>query len=100
MELNSQIINVEPNLNLGAISHKVSMKKYFEVLNYVNGIRGLKRNGEDTWPYFKGITGAIYFLKIPNCEKGNIAYDQNIRFSENEELNERLVQELKKRLEN
>jgi hypothetical protein len=85
--------------DFGSVKYKVSNDNYLKALNYVSGIRGLEKMGDEVMPTFIGIEGAIYFIKFPHSDKGYIVRD-NIKFSEDDKLNKRLIEGLEKRLKN
>ena len=84
----------------GGVKYKVNNDNYLKVLNYVNGIKGLERVGDEIIPTFIGVEGAIYFIKSPNSKDGHIVYNKDLKLSKDEKLNKKLIEGLEKRLKN
>jgi len=86
------------------IGQKVDNDKYLDVLNYVSKIKDIKPedNEEGTpWLKFVGVNGkSIHFVKFSGSESGYIAYDSELKFSDDEELNKNLLEDLVRRLKN
>jgi hypothetical protein len=83
------------------VKYRVNDKKYFEIMNYLRGIKEIEEAGEDNLkPYFICKEGAVYFIKFPNSEKGIIVRSKGIKISDNAELNEELIKGLEARLKN
>ena len=84
----------EKNKNL---EFDVDEKKYFQIANYIRGIRGVNEEGNVYQPYFVCNKGVIYFM---NGNGHKIIYSKDLKLSENEELNKSLIKGLGKRLTN
>jgi hypothetical protein len=82
----------------GSVKYKVDNDKYLKLLNYINGIKDLERVGDEIRPTFIGVEGALYLIKFPNSDKGYIINDQ-IKFTNDKELNKTILDGLVKRLE-
>ncbi|MCK5624866.1 hypothetical protein KAI04_03425 [Candidatus Pacearchaeota archaeon] len=72
--------------------YKLKSEKYLEILEYVKGIKGLTINEGEILSTFEGVEGQgrIDFVRLPKNTNGNIGYDKNMKFSEDNKLNEEI----------
>lgn len=79
---------------------KVSEKKYFEVMNFLKGIKKMDETGKELTPYFICKEGVIYFLIFPDSKNRHILLSKNLNFSDDENKNKILKDSLESMLKN
>jgi hypothetical protein len=70
------------------IKYEVDEKTCLKVANYLRGISGVEEEGNTHSPYFVCKEGVIYFL---NSRSNIIIHSEKLKFSDNEELNNKLI---------
>ena len=79
------------------ITKEITGKKYLEIVNYLNGMTQLKKGGNHYSPKFIAPMGEINCF---NSGEHKVIYSKNLKLSEDENTNKRLIGGFERRLNN